>query len=141
MFGNENINTDDPFMDRSGQMIHYPNHQENNASVFPYSYYSNYDQFMWQSAQESSFVVDHEVLANEEALKWNNFNQTSTLCLKDTNGYGENMKIMGKKGKKEKETSMVWIKGQWTDDEDRFIILFFEYSFFLFKCICNIIEL
>ncbi|KAL5102421.1 hypothetical protein RYX36_006748 [Vicia faba] len=124
MFGNENINTNDPFMDRSlyGQMIHYPNHQENNSIAFPYSYGSNCDEFMWANTQESSFGVDHGVLANEEALKWTNFDQTSTLCLKDANGYGENTKIVGKKGKKEKETSMVWIKGQWTDDEDRKLI-------------------
>ncbi|KAI5435253.1 hypothetical protein KIW84_021897 [Lathyrus oleraceus] len=124
MFGNENINTNDPFMDRSlyGQMIHYPNHQENNASVFPYSYGSNYDEFMWPNTQESSFVVDHGVLPNEEALKWTNFNQTSTLCLKDTNGYGESTKIVGRNTKKEKDNSMVLIKGQWTDEEDRKLI-------------------
>nr|QSD99674.1 MYB family transcription factor [Melilotus albus] len=120
IFVNENINVNYPLMNRFfwGQMIHYPNYQQNNASVFPYSYGSSHE-FMWPNTQESSFVVDG-VLANEEALKWTNFNQTPTLCLKDIQGYGENTKIVGRKTKK--ETSEVLIKGQWADEEDRKLI-------------------
>jgi len=119
IFGNENINNvNDPMMDRFlwGQMIHYPNHHQNNTSMFPYSYGSSHHEFMWPNTQESSFVVDG-VLANEEALKWTNFNQTSTLCLKDIQGYGENTNIVGRKTKK--ETHEILIKGQWTNEEDR----------------------
>ena len=130
IFGNENINVNDPLRDRFlwSQMIHYPNHQQNNASIFPYSYGSSHE-FMWPNyTQESSFVVDG-VLANEEALKWTNFNQTPTL------GYGENTNIVGRKTKK--ETSEVLIKGQWTNEEDRLnsylisgLIVYLLYSFF-----------
>jgi hypothetical protein len=125
IFGNENINYIDPFMDRFSwghdQMTHYPNYKQNSASVFPYSYGSNYE-FMWPNAQES---IDGVNLANEEALEWTNFNQNPTLCLnkdKDIHGYGENTEIM--RAKTTKDTSMVLIKGQWTNEEDRFDILY-----------------
>ncbi|XP_045786486.1 transcription factor MYB119-like [Trifolium pratense] len=118
IFGNENINSIDPFMDRflwDQMMTHYPNHQQNSASVFPYSYGSNYE-FMWPNAQESI----NRVIANEEASEWNNFNQNPTFCLKDIHGYGENTKIL--ESKSTKDTSMVLIKGQWANEEDRKLI-------------------
>lgn len=132
IFGYENINANDPFMEIFlwDQMIHYHSHQQNNSSVFPYSSGSHYE-YKWPNTQESRFVIDHGVLPNEEPLMWTNFNQTSTLCLKDIHGYEKNTKIVRRKIKK--ETSIISIKGQWTKEEDRYNItkntIFFQFIF------------
>lgn len=118
IFGYENINANDPFIDKFlwGQMIHYPHHHQhaaenvakcnNNANIF------NETMQLFPYSVGPNFFVDR-VLANEEALKWSN----STLTLKEMHVLDENTK--GVRQRTKKESSVHLIKGQWTNEEDR----------------------
>lgn len=130
---------------------HIPHHQplvENNiarsnnnvASVFgeefsnfPFSGGGSTHGLLWPNTQESCFVDG--LFAKEEALKWTSINQNPMLImnLKDMHVTGKNGKDIGRKRTK-KESSMPLIKGQWTNEEDRFErkILFSSYMHYLF---------
>ncbi|MED6114388.1 hypothetical protein PIB30_079767 [Stylosanthes scabra] len=78
--------------------------------------------FMWPNCNQESSFVDGLFFANdEEALKWRSMPQNPTLCKK------ENVQILNKSAKGSKGTKKVsydagWIKGQWSEEEDRNLI-------------------
>lgn len=111
-----------------GQHSHYPQKKESQnvdddhllANVSTYN-------FLWSnnSTQESN-VVDH-LLANEDVLNW-----TQQMCIEneDVNVLGKGAKVVGAKPRK--VSSMSLIKGQWTDEEDRFSIYEIKQNCLLF---------
>ncbi|XP_027368435.1 transcription factor MYB119-like [Abrus precatorius] len=115
-----------------GQHSHFPHQQQqpqnvarnNDASVFTEELcsFSSSDgsnsSFLWPNSTQECFVDG--LTANEEALMWNNINQSPTLCLKDMRLLGKKARVVGKRSKK--ESSVFWIKGQWTEEEDRKLI-------------------
>lgn len=142
IYGYGTINATNPSMHRSGppltaidrflsgQRSHFPQHhheahniaKNNNANAFDKDFCgfssfggSSYG-FLWPNTQEASFVDG--LLANEEALKWRSTHQTPSLCMKDdVQVLRKNAKVVGRRTKK--ESYVGWIKGQWTDEEDR----------------------
>lgn len=110
-----------------GQHNHFPqkklqqNVDDQNTYSFGCSNASTYS-FMWPNnnnmmSQEASFV--DQLLANEEVMNWTQ--QIPSLCVEKEdaiNGLGKGAKVVGRRPKKVSSFSL--IKGQWTDEEDRF---------------------
>ncbi|KAK7300964.1 hypothetical protein RJT34_11818 [Clitoria ternatea] len=142
IYDRDNINANNPSMDGSnipftaidkflrGQQPHFPDHHKqydhnnfssvsNSAELCSFSS-SDHASFHCPKTQVSNFVDG--VLANEEALKWtNDNNQTPTLCLKDImHVSGKNAKVARRR--KKLESPVCWIKGQWSEEEDRKLI-------------------
>ncbi|KAL2317508.1 hypothetical protein Fmac_031384 [Flemingia macrophylla] len=73
----------------------------------------------YHGQQQQAKNNDANVFA-EEALQWTNTNHTPTLCPKDMQVSGKNVKLVGRRTKK--QSSVPWIKGQWNKEEDRKLI-------------------
>ncbi|KAG2394874.1 Transcription factor [Vigna angularis] len=107
-----------------GQQSHSSQQQPQNvannihASVLDGFGGSNYNIFWHNGGREVNFV--EKLLANEvEGLNWTQ--QVPPLCLKeDLLVSGKNRKGVGRKPKE--GSSVPWIKGQWTEEEDRKLV-------------------
>ncbi|WVY94919.1 hypothetical protein V8G54_034007 [Vigna mungo] len=108
-----------------GQQSHSSQQQPQNvannihyASVLDGFGGSNYNIFWHNGGREVNFV--EKFLANEvEALNWTQ--QVPPLCLtEDLHVSGKNRKGVGRKPKE--GSSVPWIKGQWTEEEDRKLV-------------------